>query len=72
GLCLRVTVWCASAIERFDAGVSQVAHPPENYLRGLREDARVNVAEEFDGICRAERARRLGRTLCGASSFQSS
>lgn len=46
--------------------------PVTHYLRGLREDARINFAAEFDGVCRAERARQLGRPLCGASRLQSS
>ncbi|VVE56586.1 hypothetical protein PHO31112_05097 [Pandoraea horticolens] len=46
--------------------------PVTHYLRGLREDARVNFAAEFDGVHCAERARQHGRPLCGASRLQSS
>ncbi|QHE91395.1 hypothetical protein PI93_022135 [Pandoraea fibrosis] len=46
--------------------------PVTHYLRGLREEARINFAAEFDGVCRAERVRQPGRALSGASRLQSS
>ncbi len=46
--------------------------PVTHYLRGLREDARVNFAAEFEGVYHADRARQQGRPHFGASRHHSS